>query len=179
MRNLKFHEQKLLKKVNFLQWKTTNTTREQLVTSKYLLKSREEYKEYNIIVGMIRKLSESLAKLADNDTTKMFIGKKLINLLYSIGIIDEKKLVECTKVTVSSLCKRRIPMVMVHKKMIEGYVNADKFVQQGHVKLGNRIISNTSTLVSRAMEEFVKWAENSKIKKKIDEVNNEYDDYKY
>lgn len=179
MRHLKYHEQKLLKKVNFLEWKTTNTTREQLVTSKYLLKSREEYKHYNMIVGMIRKLSESLAKLADNDTTKMFIGKKLINLLYSIGIIADRKLVDCAKVTVSSICKRRLAIVMCHKNMIEGYANADKFVQQGHAKVGTRVITNTSTLISRAMEDFIKWDESSKIRKKIDEVNDEYDDYKY
>lgn len=179
MRNLKFHEQKLLKKVNFLEWKSTNTTREQYVTSKYLLKSRDEYRVYNRIVGMIRKLSESLARLADSDPTKTMIAKKLINLLYGIGLIEEKKLVDCTKITVSSLCKRRIAMIMVSNKMMKSYKDADRYVQQGHVRLGTKVISDTSTLVSKGMEEFVAWTDDSKIRKKIDEFNEEYDDYKY
>lgn len=179
MRNLKYHEQKLLKKVNFLEWKSTNTTREQLVTSKFLLKSREEYKDYNRIVGMIRKLSESLARLADNNPTKLFVAKKLINLLHGIGIIENKKLVDCTKVSVSSLCQRRLPVVMARRKLVQNFRDADKFVQQGHVRLGTRVVNNTATLVSRAMEEFVTWTDNSKIRKKIDEFNEEYDDYKY
>lgn len=179
MRDLKYHEQKLLKKVNFLEWKQTNTTREQLVTSKFFLKSREEYKEYNRIVGMIRKLAESLARLADNDPTKLFVAKKLINLLHGIGIIQDKKLLSCTKVSVSSLCYRRLPMVMAQKKLVPSYKDADKFVQQGHVRLGNRVVNSTSTLVSRAMEDFVTWVDSSKIRKKIDEFNEKYDDYKY
>ncbi|CAG2100976.1 unnamed protein product, partial [Medioppia subpectinata] len=153
--NLKYHEKKLLKKVNLDEWKKTNTTREQLVTSKYLLKTRDEYQKYNRIVGMIRKLSESIARLADNDGTKEFV------------------------VTVSSICQRRLPMVMVSKKMMPNFQNADQFVQQGHVKLGNRIVNDTSMLISRGMKEFVLWADHSKIRKKIEEFNHEYDDYNY
>lgn len=179
MRNLKFHEQKLLKKVNFLEWKKTNTTREQLVTSKYLLKSRDEYKKYNLIVGMIRKLADALSRLPDNDSTKMVVGKKLINMLYDTGIINNKKLVDCTKVNVSSFCERRLPMIIAKKKMVQTFSHADEFVQHGHVRLGTRIISDTSTIISRDMEEFVAWGDSSKIKRKIEEFNDEQDDYKY
>ncbi|KAI5147982.1 U3 small nucleolar ribonucleoprotein IMP3 [Enteropsectra breve] len=179
MRKLKFHEQKLLKKVNFLEWSDTNTTREQQVISKFLLKSRDEYKRYNKIVGMIRKLAENLARLADNSPTKQQIGKQLISLLYDIGIIEHRKLLECTQVSVSDFCMRRLPMVMVQKKMLAKYCDADKFVQHGHVRLGAKTLNDTSTLISKAMEEFVTWTDSSKIRKKIDEFNDEYDDYKY
>lgn len=179
MRKLKFHEQKLLKKVNFLDWKKTNTTREQLVTSKYLLKSRDEYKKYNIIVGMIKKLSETLSRLADNNPTKLVVSKKLISLLHDVGIIENRKLVDCTKVTVSSFCERRISMVLVKKKLVQTFAHADEFVQHGHIRLGTRIINDTSTLISKAMEEYLTWSDKSKLRKKIDEFNEENDDYKY
>ena len=87
MRKLKFHEQKLLKKVNFLEWNKTNTTREQLVTTKYILKNREEYKKYNLVVGMIKKLSETLSRLKDNDSTKIAIAKKSENPVQS-NVLD-------------------------------------------------------------------------------------------
>lgn len=179
MRQLKFHEQKLLKKVNFLEWKNTDTTREQLITSKYILKSREEYKMYNRIVGMIRKLSENLICLKDNNPSKIIIAKKLINLLFETGIIENKKLLDCSKVNVASLCQRRLPIVMVRKKLISTYKDADRFVQQGHVMVGTRIVSDTSTLVSKTMEDFVTWSDSSKIRKKIDEYNDNFDEFKY
>lgn len=179
MRKLKFHEQKLLKKVNFLEWKRTNTTREQLVTSKYLLKSRDEYKKYNLVVGMVKRLSETLSRLPDSDPTKIAVTKRLVTLLYDAGLIHSKKLLDCTKVNVSSFCERRLPMVLVKKKFVQKFAHADEFVQHGHVRLGTRVVSDTSMLVSRAMEEYVSWSDASKIKQKIEEFNEEKDDYKY
>jgi len=179
MRELKYHEKKLLKKVNFLQWKKTNSTREQLVTSKYLLKDRDEYKKYNLVVGMIRKLAETLTRLADTDPTKLAVARKLINLLYDAGIIHARKLVECTKVNVSSLCERRLPMVMVKRGMIKTFTHGDEFVQHGHVRVGTKTLSDPSVLISRSMEEYVTWSDGSKIKRKVEEFNGVQDDYEY
>lgn len=43
MRQLKHHEQKLLKKVDFLQWKKEDTIREMKVIRRYFLQQREDY----------------------------------------------------------------------------------------------------------------------------------------
>jgi U3 small nucleolar ribonucleoprotein protein IMP3 len=43
MRQLKHHEQKLLKKVDFLQWKKEDSLREIKVVRKYFLQQREDY----------------------------------------------------------------------------------------------------------------------------------------
>ena len=45
MRPLKFHEQKLLKKVNFLEWKKEDRHREGSVIQRYLLTHRDDYKK--------------------------------------------------------------------------------------------------------------------------------------
>ncbi len=177
MRNLKYHEKKLLKKVNLTEWKNTNTTREQLVTGKYLLHSRNEYQKYNRIVGMIGKLAETLSRTADNDPTKIFVTRKLLSKLIDLGVISERKLSLCTGVTVSAFCNRRLPVVMTHKKIMPNFKDADKFIQQGHVKLGIRVCNDPSILVGKEMEEFITWVDDSKIKKKIDEMNEEEDDF--
>lgn len=179
MRELKYHEKKLLKKVNFLEWKKTNSTREHLVTTKYLLKDREDYKRYNLVVGMIRKLTETLSRLADTDTTKMVVAKKLINLLYDAGILSERKLVNCSKVNVSSFCERRLPVVMVKMGLIKTFTHGDEFVQHGHVRVGMKTISDPSMLISRSMEEYITWTDSSKIRRKIEEFNDAQDDYGY
>lgn len=179
MRELKFHEKKLLKKVNFLEWKSTNTTREQLVTAKYQLRDREEYVRYNRVVGKIRKLADALSRLKDTDATRAGVTKKLVSKLYGVGIIQNKKLVDCTKVTVSSFCERRLPMVMKKVRMMPNFKDATRFVEHGHVRLGSKVVYDPSTIVSRSMEDFISWVDSSKIKKKIDEFNEEQDDFNY
>lgn len=177
MRKLKYHEQKLLKKVNLLEWKSTNTTREQHIMSKFYLQNREDYHFYNCIVGRIRKLATALSKLKDTDETKNTLGRNLVQRLYNIGIIEDKKLIECKNVNVTSFCKRRLSYIMLKRKMVPHTKAAITFIEQGHVRLGGRVIDNSGTLVSRGMDEFIRWVDDSKIKKKIDTFNNEYDDY--
>lgn len=176
MRNLKYHEKKLLKKVNLDEW---NSKREQLVTTKYLLHDRDTYIVYNRIVGKIRRLTESLARMDYTNVVKGHIIKKLINLLNDLGILNSKRLSDCLKITVSDFCKRRLPIVIAHKKMVENYKDADKFVQHGHFKIGPNIVKNTELLVTKHNAEYIKWADKSKIKKKLDEQCGEIDDFNF
>ncbi|KAF0887719.1 hypothetical protein E2562_002408 [Oryza meyeriana var. granulata] len=46
MRKLRFHEQKLLKKTNFLDYKRERGHRDATVTQRYLLVERDDYKMY-------------------------------------------------------------------------------------------------------------------------------------
>lgn len=43
IRKLKYHEQKLLKKTNFLEWKKDNTVRESAILHRYHITRREDY----------------------------------------------------------------------------------------------------------------------------------------
>ncbi|ORD94645.1 IMP3 [Enterospora canceri] len=177
MRNLKFHEKKLLKKVNLEEWDKTNTKREQLVTTKYKLHNRETYMVYNRIVGKIRKLTESLARLDDTNVTKKYLTNKMLNKLHELGVIPEKKLSNCIKVTVSDFCKRRLPVVIAQLKMVENYQDADRFVQHGHFKIGTKVVRDPETLIDVNMAQYIKWADKSKIREKLAEINGTYDDY--
>ena len=47
MRELKFHEKKLLKKTNFVNWKTDNNIHEVKVIRRYHLQDREDYTRYS------------------------------------------------------------------------------------------------------------------------------------
>ena len=61
VRKLKHHEQKLLKKVDFLQWKSDATLREAHVMRRYLVQDRDDYRKYNRLVGGIRKVGRARA----------------------------------------------------------------------------------------------------------------------
>lgn len=43
MRKLKYHEQKLLKKTNFLEWKADDSAREAVILRRYHITRREDY----------------------------------------------------------------------------------------------------------------------------------------
>lgn len=43
MRKLKYHEQKLLKHVNFYDWKRTNAKRENQIIRRYRIQDNEDY----------------------------------------------------------------------------------------------------------------------------------------
>ncbi|KOB61462.1 hypothetical protein PFHG_03213, partial [Plasmodium falciparum HB3] len=100
MRKLKYHEQKLLKKVNFYDWKRTNNVREVKVLRKYVIQNREDYTKYNKICGYITKLVSKLRLLPENDEFRIKMTDELLDKLYDMGLINYKSsLAECEKIT--------------------------------------------------------------------------------
>ena len=57
IRKLKYHEAKLLKKTDFLNWKQDNNLREVKILRKYHIQDREDYHTYNKLVGYVTKVS--------------------------------------------------------------------------------------------------------------------------
>nr|CAB3470167.1 unnamed protein product [Digitaria exilis] len=61
MRKLKHHEKKLLKKTNFLEYKREGGHREALVTQRYRLVERDDYKKRRLATVMVKlKFAEHL-----------------------------------------------------------------------------------------------------------------------
>jgi U3 small nucleolar ribonucleoprotein protein IMP3 len=72
MRDLKHHEQKLLKKVNFLQWKSDQNIREIKIMRRYHVQSRDDYIKYNKLAGHITSLTNKLKELP-HDVSPSFL----------------------------------------------------------------------------------------------------------
>lgn len=169
MRQLKYHEKKLLRKVDLLEWKGTPSQREHAITQKYFIEERETYPMYNVIVGKIKRLSIALAKLSDNEVLKQTVVKELTNKLYSAGIIRSKSLLECAKVGVWSFCERRLSTVVERTKMVPDIKTGVTFIKGGHVKVGTETVTEPSLLITRLMEDYVTWRDGSKVKETIKE----------
>ncbi|ORX52385.1 30S ribosomal protein S4 [Hesseltinella vesiculosa] len=178
MRQLKHHEQKLLKKVDFLQWKKDDTIREIKVIRRYHLQQREDYHKYNKLAGSIKQLANRISLLDARDPVRAEQEKALLEKLYNLGIISStSKFSDCNKVTVSAFCRRRLPIVMCRLKMAETVKEAVTFVEQGHVRVGPKTINDPAFMVNRNMEDFVTWVDTSKIKRKILKYNDKLDDF--
>ena len=178
MRTLKHHEKKLLKKVNFLQWKTEHNHREVEVMRRYHLQDRDDYKKYNKLCGMVTKLVNLLKRMDPRDSERIELTDALLQKLYDMGAIPSKKsLALCDKLSVSSFCRRRLSVIMVRLKMAETLREAVTFIEQGHVRVGPETVVDPAFLVTRNFEDFVTWVDTSRIKRKVAAYNDKLDDY--
>ncbi|KAG0279357.1 Small subunit (SSU) processome component [Linnemannia exigua] len=178
MRQLSHHEQKLLKKVDFLQWKSTENVREIKVMRRYHIQKREDYVKYNKLCGSIKSLANKISLLPPQDPFRAKQEEALLEKLYNMGIITaQKQFSQVDKITVSAFCRRRLPIVMCRLKMAETVKEAVTFVEQGHIRVGPETVSDPAYLVTRNMEDFVTWVDTSKIKRKIMKYNDKLDDF--
>eukprot|EP00299_Pterocystis_sp_00344_P008560 c3299_g1_i1.p1 GENE.c3299_g1_i1~~c3299_g1_i1.p1 ORF type:complete len:181 (-),score=31.93 c3299_g1_i1:205-747(-) len=177
MRKLKYHEQKLLKKTDLLQWKNEKHSHEMEVIRRYHIQERDDYVKYNRISGMVTKLTNALKNLDIKDPLRDEISELLLAKLFAMGLITTKKLTECHQLSTSTFCRRRLPVVMVRLKMAETVKMAVTYVEQGHVRVGPEIVTDPAFLVTRSMEDFVTWTDQSKIKTKVLAYNNKLDDF--
>ena len=178
LRKLKHHEQKLLKKVNFLDWKDERNLHQATVVGKFGLSDRDEYMKYYKVIAKLKKLTLALSELPVEDPYRQMMTMAVLKKLHDMGLIEKaQSLVDADKVTVSSICRRRLAVVLRSLKMCEHMSQATTFVQQGHVRIGPQVVTDPAVLVTRKMEDFVTWADDSKIREKILRHNDEMDDY--
>eukprot|EP00033_Pygsuia_biforma_P003091 GCRY01003398.1.p1 GENE.GCRY01003398.1~~GCRY01003398.1.p1 ORF type:complete len:211 (+),score=40.48 GCRY01003398.1:86-634(+) len=178
MRPLKHHEQKLLKKVDFLKWKKDNALKENEVMRKYHIPNREEYLKYNRLVGDVRKIAAKLVKLDEADPFRIRMTEQLLEKLYRLGVIPLKQsLAQLATLSTSAFCRRRLPVVLVRLKMAETVQQAVRYIEQGHIRVGPDTVVDPAFLVTRNYEDFVTWTDTSKIKRKVLQYNDKLDDY--
>jgi U3 small nucleolar ribonucleoprotein protein IMP3 len=95
-----------------------------------------------------------------------------------MGVVNTgSTLSQADGITVSAICRRRLPVIMVRLKMAETLREAMQYVRQGHVRVGPTIVTDSAFLVTRAFEDFVTWVDTSKIRKTIMKYNDKLDDY--
>ncbi|KAG8747052.1 Small subunit (SSU) processome component [Ceratobasidium sp. 414] len=107
MRQLKHHEKKLLKKVDFLNWKSDSNHREIKVMRRYHVQDREDYAKYARLVGSVRQLAHRLSLLPAQDPFRHRMEDQLLNKMYDMGVLNlGTKLSDVeAKITVSSFCR--------------------------------------------------------------------------
>ena len=120
VRAFKYHEHKLLKKVDFMDWKSDGKQKAAMVMSRFYINKREEYVKYMRICGHVTSFVAKIRKLDPKDPFRLKLATRLLNKLYDMGIVSSKSsLSVCDKLSVSSFCRRRLPVVMVRNKMVE------------------------------------------------------------
>ncbi|EPS37923.1 hypothetical protein H072_8405 [Dactylellina haptotyla CBS 200.50] len=179
VRKLKHHEQKLLKKVDFLTWKSDDNHREHEIMRRYHIQDAGTYQKYNKICGSLRQIAHKLAQLPPDDEFRRENEEKLLEKLFNMGVLNGKSKMSDieNKVTVAAFCRRRLPIIMTRLRMAENVPAAVKFIEQGHVRVGPEVVTDSAFLVTRNLEDFVTWVDSSKIKRSIMKYRDKVDDF--
>jgi len=121
VRQLKFHEQKLLKHVDFLSWKQDKNRREINVLRRYHIHDRDDYLKYNKLCGSLRSYAHRLSLLPAQDSFRARMETQLLSKLYDMGVLNSSaKLSDIEyKLTVTAFCRRRLAVFMCMSKMAE------------------------------------------------------------
>ncbi|XP_017364294.1 U3 small nucleolar ribonucleoprotein protein IMP3-like [Cebus imitator] len=178
VRKLKFHEQKLLKQVDFLNWKVTDHNQHELrVLRCYRLQPLEDYTCYNQLSSAVRELARRLRDLPERDPFCIRASATLLDKLYASGLVPTRGSLElCDLITALSFCRSR-PLTVLLKLRVAQHLQAPvAFVDQGHLRVGSDVVTDPAFLVMRSMEDFVTWVDSSKIKQQVLEYE-ERDDF--
>ncbi|KAG2374873.1 hypothetical protein C9374_010247 [Naegleria lovaniensis] len=185
VRELKHHEQKLLKKVDFLNWKSDGVTPEYKeyilkTIQKYQLRDQKEFFNYQRIATQINNTINNIKQL-DDKLYRDFKVNQLVMLgkkLFDMGILDSEAEIETlNKITVGRLCRRRISYLLKVLHFAESVRLANMYIQHGHIRIGPEVVRDEAFLVSRNLEDFITWTNKSKIKTTIQKFNETYDDF--
>ena len=99
VRKLKFHEQKLLRKVDFYNWEASNNLHEAKIMKKYHIQKREEYTLYNRLSRETRDIVRKIKDLDPKSRHRVEMSAAFLEKLYNLGLIPTKwNLENCDKV---------------------------------------------------------------------------------
>ena len=200
VRKLKHHEQKLLRKVDFISYPSDPTHRSAEIIRRYSLTKATDYSSYNRLAGSLRQLAHRISLLPPESPFRRKQEDLLLEKLFDMGLLGtggggKGKLSDVErKITVSAFCRRRLGVVMTRLRMAETVSAANKFIEQGHVRVGTEVVTDSAFMVTRHvvlsnllfaiansdtrnMEDFVTWVDSSKIKRNIMKYRDKLDDF--
>ncbi|KNH03949.1 U3 small nucleolar ribonucleoprotein IMP3 [Perkinsela sp. CCAP 1560/4] len=178
-RKLKHHEQRLLRKHDFLCYPKERKSHESIVIKKYGLTKREDYTYYNKLSGLVRSLVNHLRYLPKDSKVRLQVTEQLLQKLYQMGVTDSAQSLEVVeKITTSSFCRRRLPVMLTQLKFSPRVQTATELVMHGHFRVGPHQITDPAYLVPRRMEDHINWVRDSKVRAHVLRYNgSNQDDY--
>ncbi|PHH76044.1 hypothetical protein CDD82_4162 [Ophiocordyceps australis] len=179
VRKLKYHEQRLLRKTDFITYKSDKDHRDKAVVRRYMIQKPEDYHKYNKLCGSLRQLAHRLSLLPPDNAIRRRHETLMLDKLYDMGILSTRSKLSAVErdTSVSAFARRRLPVVMTRLHMAENVQAATKLVEQGHVRVGVETVTDPAFLVTRATEDFVTWAVGSKVKRNILKYRDRLDDF--
>lgn len=179
VRRLRYPEQKLLRRLSLVSWEAASGVAEVRALRRYRLGRREDWARYKALARAVRGLARRLRDLGpSSDAFRARCASALLDKLYGLGVLSSRRsLALCEKVSAASFCRRRLPCVLLKLRMAQDLRHAVTFVEQGHVRVGPEVVTDPALLIPRAVEDFITWADGSRLRQKVLDYNQERDDF--
>ncbi|NWR81957.1 IMP3 protein, partial [Centropus unirufus] len=129
VRKLKYHEQKLLRRLDLVSWEAAGTNLAEVkALRRYRVARREDFVLYKALARSIRDLGPKSAAFRARCTSR------LLEKLHGLGLLrDTRSLAACEAISASAFCRRRLPCLLLKLRMAQNLRHAVSFVEQGHV----------------------------------------------
>lgn len=132
---------RLLKKTDLYTYKSDQGHRTGEIQRRYGV-TDVEYNTYNALCGSMRKLAHKLSQLEPEDPTRRKLESAMLEKLHSMGIIEKSReqggaLSQVERLTVSAICRRRLPIVMVREQKMIQYVDKVSLLPLSYSKTPN------------------------------------------
>ncbi|NXP20273.1 IMP3 protein, partial [Scytalopus superciliaris] len=168
VRKLKYHEQKLLRRLDLVNWEVSGgNLAEVRALRRYRLGRRQDYVLYKALARSVRDLARRLRDLGPASAALPGLG--LVSGRHSLAV--------CESLSAAAFCRRRLPCLLVKLRMAQNLRHAVTFVEQGHVRVGPEVVTDPALLVPRAVEDFITWVDASRLRQKVLDYNQERDDF--
>ena len=178
MRQLKHHEKKLLRKVDLFSWKGEDNLRIAKILRRYHIQNRNEFIAYRKICCDVTQLASKLKTLPPEDSFRIAMTEQLLTKLFDMGIIDKtSSLQKAVDIQATQLCRRRLPVLMVRLKMAQTLQAAITLIEQGQVRVGPNVVTDPAFMVTRNLEDYITWVDQSKIRRAVQKYNAKLDDF--
>ena len=179
MRQLKYHESRLLKKADFLTWKGEDNLRFNAILRRYHISEPDDLLKYQKLCGGVTAVIAKLRALPSASAFRAAATQALLRKLYALGVLPTAggALPAEKDIKAAAFCRRRLPIMLVRLKMAQRVKAAVELVQHGHVRVGPEVVTDPAFLVTRSFEDHVTWVDSSKIRRTVAAYNDKLDDF--
>ncbi|NXU94716.1 IMP3 protein, partial [Xiphorhynchus elegans] len=180
VRKLKYHEQKLLRRLDLVSWEAAGAPLSELrALRRYRLGRREDLVLYRALARSVRDLARRIRDLGPASAAfRARCSAALLGKLRALGLLQGPgSLSACERLSAAAFCRRRLPCLLVKLRMAQNLRHAVTFVEQGHVRVGPEVVTDPAMIVPRAVEDFITWVDASRLRQKVLDYNQERDDF--
>lgn len=116
---------RLLRKVDFLTYKSDNNHRAATIRSRYHLTGSLDYEKYNRLAGSARQLAHKISALDPSDPFRKKVESEMLEKFFNMGILKQSREQGAGlsriehDVTVSAFARRRLGVMMARSGMVE------------------------------------------------------------
>nr|XP_027205386.1 40S ribosomal protein S9-like [Dermatophagoides pteronyssinus] len=129
----------------------------------YGLKNKREVWRVQLVLAKIRKAARELLTLEESNPDRIFHSNALIHRLIKLGLLgeNEKKLDYVLGLTINKLLERRLQTRVFRQAHARSIHHARVLIRQGHIRVGEQVITIPSFMVRIGSDQHIDFALNS------------------